>query len=144
MVKKTPRLDAAISWLAQAKKGEVYTYWRGHLERACSNPEALMSNTARRDHLNAVKRAKNKGEPAPKRPDPYKEVRHDARAIFEWAEHQDVRGLVELRCIVLSKAERVYEMTCIVQRNGLRPVQMRERCIAARAQTKRIPPIDLY
>lgn len=123
---ETPKLDAAAAWLAQAKKGEVFIYWDGHLERACANPEANMSALQKLDYSATVKAYKKAGKTPPDRPDLYKAVRVDARAIAQWSESQENRGLVELRCVVMGKARRIYEMECKVQRNGLQTVRARE------------------
>jgi hypothetical protein len=121
---KTPHYDAAVAWLGQAKKGEVYVYWRGHLDRACNTPEQNMSNAERRNHQAACRAARKNKTTLPKPPDPFKPIRADARAVREWAEHQEIRGLVDLKTIVHDK-RRVYEMKCIVQRNGLAAVRAR-------------------
>jgi len=123
---KTPKLDAAKSWLSQAKKGERYEFWRGNLERACNTPEQNMSNQERRDHQAAVKAARRAKKPLPLPPDPYAKVRADARDLQEFVEHQEVRGLVEIRVTVLTKFDQRYEMVCLVQRNGLSAVRARE------------------
>lgn len=122
----TPRTDAAVEWLASAKKGEVFTCWRGLLERACNTPEQNMSNQERRDHQAACRAARKAKRELPKPPDPFKDVRDDARALTEFIEHQQLRGLIELKTIVMSKTERVYELRCLVQRNGLTAVRKRK------------------
>jgi len=126
MAAKTPKTDAAVAWLAQARKGEVYTCWRGLLERACNTPEQNMSNQERRDHQAACRAAKKAKKPLPKPPDPFKSVRNDARALLDFIEQQELRGLVELKTVVMSKDERVYELRCRVQRNGLKAVRDRK------------------
>lgn len=123
---KTPKTDAAREWLACAKKHESIVYWRGRLDRACNTPEANMSNAERRDHSAKVKAAKRAGVRAPRIPDPYKHEREDARQIIELVEQAELRGLVELRTVVFGRHDHVYEMTCIVQRNGLAAVRNRK------------------
>lgn len=124
--KITPRSDAAVAWLAQAKKGDVYTCWRGQLERACRTPEQNMSNQERRDHQAACRAARKAKLPVPRPPDPFKDIRDDARSLTEFIEQQSLRGLIEMKTIVLTPTERVYELRCKVQRNGLSAVRKRK------------------
>lgn len=118
--------DAAVAWLGQAKKGERFTYWRGRLDRACNTPEQNMSNAERREHQASCRAARKSKTDPPLPPDPFKRVREDARKLLDWVEQQELHGLVELKTIVLSKDHRVYEMACLVQRNGLAAVRARK------------------
>lgn len=122
----TPRTDAAEAWLSQARKGDVFTYWRGNLERTCRTPEQNMSNQERRDHQAACRAAKKANKQPPRPPDHYKDERPDARKIVEWADRQELRGLIETRVVCISKDERVYEAECLVQRNGLSSIRKRK------------------
>lgn len=124
---KTPKLDAAVAWIAQAKKGERMEVWRGHLDRACATPESIMSNAQRRSHQAAARKARKLGKPRPNPPDPYAKVRDEARAMLEWLDRNELRGLIEIRITVMdaAKHDRLYEVECIVQRNGLAAVRAR-------------------
>lgn len=123
---KTPKTDAAVKWLASAKKGETYTFWQGHLERACNTPENNMSRAERAEHQVACRAAKKAKKPLPKPPDLYKGVRNDARAMQEFVDAQELRGLIAIKIIVRTTFDRTYIMECIVQRNGLKAVRDRK------------------
>jgi len=124
---KTPKLDAAVAWLAQAKKGERMEVWRGHLDRACATPESNMSNAQRRAHQAASRKARKLGKPRPDPPDPYAKVRDEARLMIEWLERNELRGLIEIKITVMDakQHDRIYEVECAVQRNGLAAVRAR-------------------
>jgi len=111
--------------MGQAIKGETLAYFRGVLERACNTPEQNMSRQERAAHTAACKAAKKAKQPKPLPPDPYADIRDDARKLVEFAEDQELRGLVELRKITMGKGDFLYEMTCLVQRNGLKAVRDR-------------------
>lgn len=121
---KTPRHDAATVWLKTCRKGESHVFWVGEFARALRTPEQNMSNEERRLHSQACKSAKKSGTPKPKIKDPYKAIRADAKAVEELVDHWTLRGLIETK-ITLEAEERIYEMVCVVQRNGLRAVRER-------------------
>ncbi len=123
---KTPLLNAAKAWLSQAKKGECFVFFKGNLQRVCNTAESNMSNAERREYAQACKAAKKAKQPKPKAPDPYARMRPDARALVEFTEAQELRGLVEIRVIVMDRKTKHHEMVCLIQRNGLRGVRARE------------------
>lgn len=122
---KTPRYDDAVAWLAQAKKGETFEFWRGQFAKACKTPEQNISNAERRKHQADARAAKKAGLPKPKLPDPYKSVRADARALEEFVDYWELRGLVETSITVVDERTRSYTITCLIQRNGLAAVRAR-------------------
>lgn len=122
---ETPLLDAAKAWVAQANKGECFTYFRGNIVRSMQTPEQNMSNAERREHTAACKAAKKAKQPKPAPPDPYAHEREDARQLTEFIERQELRGVVETRIVVMSRSVKHYEIECIVQRNGLPGVRAR-------------------
>lgn len=101
--------------------------WRGHLDRACNTPEANMSNAQRRAHQAACRRARKAGKKRPNPPDQYAKVREEARLMIDWLERNELRGLLEVRITVMDakQHDRIYEVECLVQRNGLAAVRAR-------------------
>lgn len=120
-----PKYDAAVAWLAQANKGESFVYFKGNMSRTMQTAEQNMSNTERRAHAVACKVARKAKKPVPRPPDPDADKRADARRLDEWIARQELRGVISLRIVVMSRWVKHYEMECIVQRNGLPGVRAR-------------------
>ena len=129
---KGPLCAAAEEWIAQAVKGERFEYFRGPIiERVLMTPEQRMTKQQRaeREVMLKIERAKaakaGKKFKAPDVPDEFFDIKPDVMALVELMERWEHRGLVNLRTIVLSPAERSYEMVMMLQRNGLRSVRAR-------------------
>lgn len=128
-----PLCAALEAWIAQAKKGERFEYFRGpSIDRILMTPEQRMTKQQRaeREIMLKIERAKAKKDGkkfrAPPVPDEFKEIKPDVMALVELVEGYELRGLVDLRCIVLSAGVRSYEMSMNIQRNGLPGVRARE------------------
>lgn len=129
---RKPYTEAARAWLATARKGETFEYFRGDISRILMSPEECMTNAQRRAHSQVCERIRkdNKRTGAKTRPPPipdrYERERPDVVELMEDVDRAEVRGLIELSVVAIDKETRIYIMTCTVQRNGLRAVRERE------------------
>lgn len=132
---RNPLLRKAERWLGQAQKGETFEFWRGaDIRRVMMTPEERMTNSQRKAHSEACKAAREEAKRTGKKakrikiPDEFEDVKDNLIELFEFVEYHELRGLVETKCIVVgSTGTRVYEMTCMIQRNGLKAVRDRSR-----------------
>lgn len=127
-----PLTTAAMAWLAGARKGESFDYFRGDITRVMMTPEEAMTNEQRRQHSITCQRIRvaNKRDGGKRRPPPipdrWRLVRPDLTDLLEIVDRAEVRGLVTLSVTVIGKADRIYTMTCAIQRNGLAAVRERK------------------
>lgn len=131
--KPGPLCKAAEEWLAQAFKGETYEYYRGpSIERVAMSAEQQLSPRERelyqkrRDKERAAATAEGRKPERIKLVDRYKTIRPDVMALAEKVDHWDITGLVASRVIILQNGVRAYQMTVLVQRNGLIGVRKRQ------------------